>query len=106
MRWVVALGGWFTAGALLFRYRRLQRTSQSIITESVRVVSEAQAVMADVYRVKLSCPACDWTDVVVRETRAAAMAEGNARIFTHNVAMDHQLSGVPRPGYFRGEPLN
>lgn len=106
MRWVVALTGWLVAGTVFIRYRRLQRTSQNIVAESIRVVSEAQAVMADVYRVKLSCPVCDWTDVVVRETRVAAMAEGNARIFTHNLTMDHQLSGTPRPGYFRGEPLN
>jgi hypothetical protein len=70
------------------------------------LMTQLEEVMRDTYRIKLSCPVCDWTDVVVRENRDAALLEGNDRIAKHNIAMGHQLSGAPRPGYYRGEPVN
>lgn len=107
MPWPVALSGWVLAGLLLARHRAVMRKATAMVEYATAVLREANSLITDVYRVKLSCPECDWVDVVVREDREAALAEGNRRIFTHNADAGHPFTGqMPRPGYFRGEPLN
>jgi len=106
LRLSAALAGWAVAGYVFVRYRTATRAGSQIAAEAMRVVEEARDIAKDVYRVKLSCPVCEWTDLVVRETRASSMEEGNRRIALHNEIEGHLLSGTPRSGYFRGEPLN
>jgi hypothetical protein len=109
MRWsamLAVLASWAVSGYLYVRYRQLHRTAQGIADDAARLMTEATEFTRDTYRVKLSCPVCEWTDLVVRETRVAAMDEGNRRIAAHNEEEGHLLSGSPRPGYFRGEPVN
>jgi hypothetical protein len=97
--WPLAtLSGWLVAGALYIRYQTARRKGEEIAQEALRVVQEAQDIAKDVYRVKLSCPVCDWVDLVVREDRVTAMEEGNRRIATHNEIEGHLLSGRPRSG--------
>ena len=103
---LAGLAGWAVAGYLYVRYRAATREGSKIAAEAMRVVEEARDIAKDVYRVKLSCPVCDWTDLVIRENRLSAMGEGNRRIAVHNEDEGHLLSGTPRSGYFRGEPLN
>jgi hypothetical protein len=104
--WLLGLTACAVAGGVIIRYRQLARTSRAIVTESAQLLEQVTEMSRDVYRVKLSCPVCEWTDVVVRENRPIAIEEGNRRIVEHNSVEGHLLSGAPRAGYFRGEPLN
>lgn len=91
---------------VLVRYRLLDQQAQAIARKAAVLMDESRALTEGIYRVRLSCPVCDWLDTVVREDRASAIAEGNRRILAHTTDAGHRLSGEPHSGYFRGEPLN
>jgi len=103
---IIAITGWIAAGIQSYRAIHLSRVLAETIRATDEVLATVGAIMESIYRVRLSCPICDWDDVVVRETRDLAVIEGERRITVHNEHAGHQLTGQPKPGYYRGEPLN
>lgn len=106
LAWVLALTGWCSATYFMWRIHKQNVLFLTATSAIAATLAEANELLESVYRVRLSCPACDWTDTVVRESRDAAILEGNNRISTHNEEMGHILTGEPKTGYFKGEPLN
>lgn len=106
--WVIALSGWVFAGVVLVRAVKMERAFSQLLELADTIVAEAKRSTEGVHRVRLSCPLCAWTDTVIREDQATALAEGERRIVAHNDAEGHVLvpGAKPRVGYYRGEPLN
>lgn len=98
----IALVGWALAGALFVGNRRLIAQMERLGPPLLPLLPDVQ----DGYRVKLSCPVCNWTATATGADREAAIEIGTAYIEAHNQLMGHILEGTPKTGYFRGEPLN
>lgn len=103
---IAIFGGWLVAGYLWYRDQRRQEHVVKLLALADQAVAEAAALAEGIYRIRLSCPVCDWTATVVRETREAGLAAGQEQISAHNLEAGHALSGTPRTGYYKGEPLN
>lgn len=104
--WYVAALGWgFFVGTLIahLRYRRGMAEASRAAIEAMVVAGE---FIESVYKVLVSCPVCDWTELVVRESRETATAAANDRIVIHNLEQGHILTGKPQSGYLHGERVN
>src|SRR5438552_12042205 len=111
MDWILAVVRWFLAGYLWMARRRDQRQFMIMAEQAARTLDAANAVVQDVkrtWRAKLTCPWCDWEADATADSREALLDVGNRQIVIHNTEAGHSViaGSKPRPGYYKGDPIN